>query len=110
MKISCNNIRIGNIIKHKNELFTVIKTQHTQPGKKTAQSFLDSKPNKQNIQVNYITLIKLTFLSQVGGIPSVNLNGVPNTNYGTRKPDTAERAGQGEGSGPPGYSHPSGCS
>ncbi|MBQ3946498.1 MAG: elongation factor P, partial [Alphaproteobacteria bacterium] len=33
MKISANEIRIGNVLEHNNKLWIVTKTQHVQPGK-----------------------------------------------------------------------------
>ena len=33
MKIIANDLRVGNIVEHKNKLWVITKTMHTQPGK-----------------------------------------------------------------------------
>jgi elongation factor P len=43
MKISGNEVRVGNIIEYENSLWSVIKTQHTQPGKGGAYMQVEMK-------------------------------------------------------------------
>ena len=52
MKIDGNEIKIGNIIEHKNKLWKVIKTQHTQPGKGGAYLQVELKELKQGTKLN----------------------------------------------------------
>ena len=33
MKVNANSLKIGNLIKHSNELWTIIKLNHVKPGK-----------------------------------------------------------------------------
>jgi elongation factor P len=43
MKINGNSVKTGNIIEHKNSLFTVTKIQHTKPGKSVAYIQMELK-------------------------------------------------------------------
>lgn len=43
MKISGNEVRVGNIIEYENSLWNVVKTQHTQPGKGGAYMQVEMK-------------------------------------------------------------------
>ena len=52
MKIDGNEIKIGNIIEHKNKLWKVIKTQHTQPGKGGAYLQVEMKELKLGTKMN----------------------------------------------------------
>jgi len=52
MKIDGNAIKIGNIIEHKNKLWKVIKTQHTQPGKGGAYLQVELKDLKNGTKLN----------------------------------------------------------
>ena len=52
MKIEGNQIKIGNIIDHKNKLWKVIKTQHTQPGKGGAYLQVELKNIKDGSKLN----------------------------------------------------------
>tara|TARA_B100000029_G_scaffold314045_1_gene306493 strand:+ start:405 stop:977 length:573 start_codon:yes stop_codon:yes gene_type:complete len=52
MKIDGNEIKIGNIIEHKNKLWKVIKTQHTQPGKGGAYLQVELKDLKHGTKLN----------------------------------------------------------
>ena len=52
MKIEGNEIKIGNIIKHKNKLWKAIKTQHTQPGKGGAYLQVELKEITNGTKLN----------------------------------------------------------
>lgn len=52
MKIDGNEIKIGNIIKHKNKLWKAVKTQHTQPGKGGAYLQVELKEIKNGTKLN----------------------------------------------------------
>ena len=43
MRISANDIKIGNVIFHDNKYLVVLKTMHTQPGKGGAYIQLEMK-------------------------------------------------------------------
>ena len=52
MKISGNEIKIGMIIEHKNDLWEVIKTQHVKPGKGGAFAQVEMKSVNKNTKLN----------------------------------------------------------
>ena len=52
MKINGNAIRPGNIIEHKNRLWVVVKTQHTQPGKGGAYLQVELKDIREGTKLN----------------------------------------------------------
>ena len=52
MKISCNEIKPGMIIEHKNDLWTVLKTQHVKPGKGGAFNQVELKSLKKGTKLN----------------------------------------------------------
>ena len=50
MKISANDIRVGNILEFENKLWKVLKIEHTKPGKGGAYvqvELKDAKPSEQ---------------------------------------------------------------
>ena len=47
MKISGNEIRVGMLIEHKDDLWQVLKTQHVKPGKGGAFAQVEMKKCKQ---------------------------------------------------------------
>ena len=52
MKIDGNQIKVGNIIKHKDKLWKAIKTQHTQPGKGGAYLQVELKEISNGTKLN----------------------------------------------------------
>jgi len=52
MKISGNEIRIGMLIEHKNDLWQVLKTQHVKPGKGGAFAQVEMKSLNRNTKLN----------------------------------------------------------
>ena len=52
MKIEGNQIKVGNIIQHKEKLWRVVKTQHTQPGKGGAYLQVELKDIKSGTKLN----------------------------------------------------------
>lgn len=52
MKISANDIRIGNIILYDNKYLVILKTMHTQPGKGGAYIQLEMKNIKTSAKIN----------------------------------------------------------
>ncbi len=52
MKISGNEIRVGMLIEHKNDLWEVLKTQHVKPGKGGAFAQVEMKSINRNTKLN----------------------------------------------------------
>ena len=52
MKISGNEIRVGTLIEHKNDLWQVMKTQHVKPGKGGAFAQVEMKSVNKNTKLN----------------------------------------------------------
>ena len=52
MKINANSLKIGNLISHNNELWTVIKLNHVKPGKGGAFVQTELKNVKDNRKLN----------------------------------------------------------
>jgi elongation factor P len=52
MKISSNEIRIGMLIEHKDDLWQVLKTQHVKPGKGGAFAQIEMKSVSKNTKLN----------------------------------------------------------
>ena len=52
MKISGNEIRVGMLLEHKNDLWLVLKTQHVKPGKGGAFAQVEMKSVNKNTKVN----------------------------------------------------------
>ena len=52
MKISGNEIRVGMLIEHKNDLWQVLKTQHVKPGKGGAFAQVEMKSINKNTKLN----------------------------------------------------------
>ena len=52
MKISGNEIRVGMLIEHKNDLWQVLKTQHVKPGKGGAFAQVEMKNVNKNTKLN----------------------------------------------------------
>ena len=52
MKISGNEIRVGMLIEHKNDLWEVLKTQHVKPGKGGAFAQIEMKSVNRNTKLN----------------------------------------------------------
>ena len=52
MKISCNEIKPGMLIEHKNDLWEVLKTQHVKPGKGGAFNQVEMKSVNKNTKMN----------------------------------------------------------
>jgi len=52
MKISGNEIRVGMLIEHKNDLWEVLKTQHVKPGKGGAFAQIEMKSVNKNTKLN----------------------------------------------------------
>ncbi len=52
MKISCNEIKPGNLIEHKNDLWEVVKTQHVKPGKGGAFNQVELKSVNKGTKLN----------------------------------------------------------
>ena len=52
MKISGNEIRIGMLIEHKDDLWEVLKTQHVKPGKGGAFAQIEMKSVNNNTKLN----------------------------------------------------------
>ena len=53
MKISANDIKVGNVIFHDNKYLVVLKTMHTQPGKGGAYIQLEMKDIKTGTKINH---------------------------------------------------------
>jgi elongation factor P len=53
MKISANDIKIGNVISHDNKYLVILKTMHTQPGKGGAYIQLEMKDIKTGTKMNH---------------------------------------------------------
>ena len=52
MKINANSVRPGNVLEHKNRLWSVTKIMHTQPGKGGAYIQVEMKSLKEGIKLN----------------------------------------------------------
>ena len=52
MKISGNDIRVGMLIEHKDDLWQVLKTQHVKPGKGGAFAQVEMKSVNKNTKLN----------------------------------------------------------
>ena len=52
MKITGNEIRVGMLIEHKNDLWQVLKTQHVKPGKGGAFAQVEMKSINRNTKLN----------------------------------------------------------
>ena len=52
MKISGNEIRVGMLIEHKDDLWQVLKTQHVKPGKGGAFAQIEMKSVNRNTKLN----------------------------------------------------------
>jgi len=52
MKISGNEIRVGMLIEHKNDLWQVLKTKHVKPGKGGAFAQVEMKSVNKNTKLN----------------------------------------------------------
>ena len=52
MKISGNEIRVGMLIEHKDDLWQVLKTQHVKPGKGGAFAQIEMKSLNKNTKLN----------------------------------------------------------
>ena len=52
MKISANDIRVGNVIEHQSKLWIVVRTQHVQPGKGGAFMQVEMKGLKDGSKLN----------------------------------------------------------
>ena len=52
MKISANEIRVGMLIEHKNDLWQILKTQHVKPGKGGAFAQVEMKSVNKNTKIN----------------------------------------------------------
>ena len=52
MKISGNEIRVGMLIEHKDDLWQVLKTQHVKPGKGGAFAQVEMKSVNKNTKLN----------------------------------------------------------
>ena len=52
MKINANSLKIGNLITHNNELWTIIKLNHVKPGKGGAFVQTELKNVKDNRKLN----------------------------------------------------------
>tara|TARA_B100001123_G_C14660069_1_gene769172 strand:+ start:50 stop:610 length:561 start_codon:yes stop_codon:yes gene_type:complete len=52
MKISCNEIKPGMLIEHKNDLWEVLKTQHVKPGKGGAFNQVEMKSFNKGTKLN----------------------------------------------------------
>ena len=52
MKISVNEIRVGMLIEHKDDLWQVLKTQHVKPGKGGAFAQIEMKSVSKNTKLN----------------------------------------------------------
>ena len=52
MKILCNEIKVGMIIEHKNDLWSVLKAQHVKPGKGGAFNQVELKSVKKGTKLN----------------------------------------------------------
>ena len=52
MKISCNEIRPGNVLEHKDRLWFVVKTEHVKPGKGPAYQQVELKSVEGNTKLN----------------------------------------------------------
>ena len=52
MKINANEIRVGMLIEHKNDLWQVLKTQHVKPGKGGAFAQIEMKSVNKNTKLN----------------------------------------------------------
>ena len=52
MKISGNEIRVGMLIEHKNDLWEVLKTQHVKPGKGGAFAKVEMNSMNKNTKLN----------------------------------------------------------
>ena len=52
MKISSNEIRVGMLLEHKDDLWQVLKTQHVKPGKGGAFAQVEMKSVSKNTKLN----------------------------------------------------------
>lgn len=52
MKINGNEIRVGNVIEHKNRLWTAVKTDHVKPGKGGAYAQVELKDIRDGTKLN----------------------------------------------------------
>ncbi len=52
MKINGNEIKVGNIIEHKNRLWTAVKTEHVKPGKGGAYAQVELKDIRSGTKLN----------------------------------------------------------
>ena len=65
MKISANEIRVGIIIEHNNDLWEVLKTQHVKPGKGGAFNQVELKSINKNTNTDAVKSTKLKVLSSI---------------------------------------------
>ncbi|HLD95166.1 MAG TPA: elongation factor P [Alphaproteobacteria bacterium] len=69
MKISGNEVRIGNILDHEKRLWVVLKTSHTQPGKGGAYMQVEMKAldgkTKTNIRFRSAEQVERVFLEEL---------------------------------------------
>lgn len=52
MKVNANSLKVGNVIDHKNKLWVITKTQHTQPGKGGAYLQVELKELQGETKMN----------------------------------------------------------
>ena len=52
MKITANEIRVGMLLEHKDDLWEVLKTQHVKPGKGGAFAQVEMKSINKNTKLN----------------------------------------------------------
>ena len=52
MKVNANEIKTGNLIEHKGDLWEVLKTQHVKPGKGGAFNQVEMKSVNKNTKLN----------------------------------------------------------
>ena len=52
MKINAGEIRVGNLLEYKNDLWLVLKTQHVKPGKGGAFAQVEMKSVGKNTKLN----------------------------------------------------------
>ena len=52
MKITANEIRVGMLLEHKDDLWEVLKTQHVKPGKGGAFAQVEMKSMSKNTKLN----------------------------------------------------------
>ena len=52
MKINANSLKVGNVLSHNNELWTVVKINHVKPGKGGAFAQVEMKSVNKNTKLN----------------------------------------------------------